>query len=119
MGKVFVGHAWAEDHHDVFIEDETGRKLAGGRLPEGVDGIARFHALLAGHVDLPERRYVAGGFHVQVLGGRHQPVAVGRQGDRAEAAEREVGVEIGERGRVVGHLPILAQAGRRRHATRT
>ena len=53
MGKVFVGHDWAEDHHDVFIEDETGRKLAGGRLPEGVDGIARFHALLAGHVDDP------------------------------------------------------------------
>jgi len=53
MGKLFVGHDWAEDHHDVFIEDETGRKLAGGRLPEGVDGIARFHALLAGHVDDP------------------------------------------------------------------
>jgi len=42
MGKVFVGHDWAEDHHDVFIEDDTGRRLAGGRLPEGVEGIGRF-----------------------------------------------------------------------------
>ena len=48
MGKVFVGHDWAEDHHDVFVEDDTGRRLAGGRLPEGVEGIARFHELVAG-----------------------------------------------------------------------
>jgi transposase len=53
MGKVFVGHDWAEDHHDVFIEDDSGRKLVGARLPEGVGGIARFHELLAGHVDDP------------------------------------------------------------------
>ena len=51
MGKVFVGPDWAEDHHDVFIEDENGRRLEGGRLSEGVDGIGRFHEMLAGHVD--------------------------------------------------------------------
>jgi hypothetical protein len=53
MARVFVGHDWAEDHHDVFIEDDTGRRLAGGRLAEGVDGIARFHELLADHVGDP------------------------------------------------------------------
>jgi transposase len=53
MGKVFVGHDWAEDHHDVFIEDDTGRRLAGGRLAEGIDGIARFHEMVADHVDDP------------------------------------------------------------------
>jgi len=53
MGKVFVGHDWAEDHHDVFVEDDTGCRLAGGRLPEGVDGIARFHELVAGRVEDP------------------------------------------------------------------
>ncbi len=53
MGKVFVGHDWAEDHHDVLIEDDTGRKLGGGRLPEGVAGIARLHEMLAGLVDDP------------------------------------------------------------------
>ncbi len=50
MAKVFVGHDWAEDHHDVFIEDDTGRKIGGGRLPDGVDGVARFHEMV-GHVD--------------------------------------------------------------------
>jgi transposase len=50
---VFVGHDWAEAHHDVFIEDETGRRLGGGRLPEGVEGVARFHALVADHVEDP------------------------------------------------------------------
>lgn len=53
MGKVFVGHDWAEAHHDVFVEDSDGRRLGGGRLPEGVEGVARFHALVAEHVDEP------------------------------------------------------------------
>jgi transposase len=59
MGKVFVGHDWAEDHHDVFIEDDTGRRLAGGRLPEGAAGVRRFHELLAGHVDDPSDVMIA------------------------------------------------------------
>ena len=50
-GKVFVGLDWAEDHHDVYIEDDTGDRLGGGRLPDGVEGVARFHELVAGHVD--------------------------------------------------------------------
>lgn len=53
MGRVFVGHDWAEAHHDVFVEDETGRRLAKARLPEGVEGAAGFHALVAEHVDDP------------------------------------------------------------------
>ena len=47
MGRVFVGHDWAEDHHDVFIEDYESRRLGGGRLPEGVEGVARLHASTA------------------------------------------------------------------------
>ena len=39
-------------HHDVELEDETGRRLARARLPEGIEGITRLHALMAGH--LPE-----------------------------------------------------------------
>jgi len=53
MVKVFVGHDWAEAHHDVHVEDEQGRQLARARLPEGVEGVARFHALLAEHVGDP------------------------------------------------------------------
>jgi len=53
VGRVFVGHDWAESHHDVFIEDGDGRRLGGGRLPEGVEGVARFHAVVAEHVEDP------------------------------------------------------------------
>jgi transposase len=47
---LFVGDDWAEDHHDVEIQDETGRKLAARRLPEGAAGIAALHELIAGHL---------------------------------------------------------------------
>jgi transposase len=46
---LFVGDDWAEDHHDVEIQDEAGRKLAARRLPEGAAGIARLHELIAVH----------------------------------------------------------------------
>jgi len=32
---IFVGVDWAEAHHDVFVQDEDGKRLAGGRLPRG------------------------------------------------------------------------------------
>ena len=43
---LFVGDDWAEDHHDVELMDEAGRRLARARLPEGVAGIARLHAMI-------------------------------------------------------------------------
>ena len=48
---LFVGDDWAEDHHDVEIQDEAGGKLAARRLPEGAAGIARLHELIAAHLD--------------------------------------------------------------------
>ena len=59
MGEVFVGDDWAEAHHDVFVEDEDGGRLGRGRLPEGVEGVARFHELVAGHVDDPAEVVIA------------------------------------------------------------
>src|SRR3954468_5864482 len=59
MAKVFVGHDWAEAHHDVFIEDADGKRLGGGRLAEGVDGVARFHELVAGYVEDPAEVVIA------------------------------------------------------------
>ena len=50
---IFVGVDWAEAHHDVFVEDEDGGRLAGGRLPEGVEGIARFHDMVGIHAEEP------------------------------------------------------------------
>jgi transposase len=59
MAKVFVGHDWAEGHHDVLVLDAEGGRLGGGRLPEGVEGVARFHALVADHVEDPAEVVVA------------------------------------------------------------
>lgn len=50
---IFTGVDWAEAHHDVHVEDEQGRRLAGGRLPDGIEGIARFHDLVAAHAEDP------------------------------------------------------------------
>ena len=49
---LFVGDDWAEDHHDVEVQDEQGRAVKAVRLPEGVDGMTWFHELVAGF--LPE-----------------------------------------------------------------
>ncbi len=59
MGKVFVGHDWAEAHHDVHVEDEEGHRLAKARLPEGVEGVARFHELVEPFVEDPSEVVIA------------------------------------------------------------
>ncbi len=55
---LFIGDDWAEDHHDIELEDEDGRRLVRARLPEGLEGITRLRALVAEHAppawaDLP------------------------------------------------------------------
>jgi transposase len=47
---LFVGDDWAEDHHDVEIQDESGRTLGKARLSEGIAGIARLHELVGSHL---------------------------------------------------------------------
>lgn len=44
---LFVGDDWAEDHHDVEVQDEHGQTLKAARLPEGVEGMSRLHELIA------------------------------------------------------------------------
>jgi len=44
---LFIGDDWAEGHHDVVAQDDAGKTLARRRLPEGADGIARFHEMVA------------------------------------------------------------------------
>ena len=44
---LFVGDDWAEDHHDIEVVDEAGRVLTRRRLPEGLEGVTRLHALIA------------------------------------------------------------------------
>jgi transposase len=48
---LFIGDDWAEAHHDIEIEDESGRVLARRRLPEGLVGITTLHELVADHLD--------------------------------------------------------------------
>jgi transposase len=48
---LFVGDDWAEDHHDVEVQDEVGRRLGKAKLGEGIAGIARLHELIAEHLD--------------------------------------------------------------------
>jgi hypothetical protein len=48
---LFVGDDWAEDHHDVEIVDSDGKRLGRARLPEGMAGITRLHALISEHLD--------------------------------------------------------------------
>jgi transposase len=43
---LFVGDDWAEDHHDIEIQDESGGRLVRRRLPEGITGIATLHQLI-------------------------------------------------------------------------
>jgi len=50
---VFLGDDWAEAHHDVHLMNEAGVRLAARRLPEGLDGIAALHVLLAEHATDP------------------------------------------------------------------
>ncbi len=50
---IFVGVDWAEAHHDVHLADQDGVRLVKARLPDGVEGIARFHELVGAHVEEP------------------------------------------------------------------
>jgi len=52
---IFVGNDWAEDHHDVHVMDEAGRRLDARRLPEGLAGIRELHELIAAHAEEPDQ----------------------------------------------------------------
>ena len=47
---LFIGDDWAEAHHDIEIVEESGQRLVKRRLPEGIDGLAALHALVAVHL---------------------------------------------------------------------
>ena len=48
---LFLGDDWAEAHHDIEIEDDSGRVVARKRLAEGMAGITALHELVAEHLD--------------------------------------------------------------------
>jgi transposase len=89
---IFIGDDWAEDHHDVFVMDEAGRRLGSRRLPEGLAGIRQVHELIAEHAEEPDQVVVgietdrglwvealaAAGYQVFAI----NPLAVSRYRDR-------------------------------------
>lgn len=50
---LFVGDDWAEDHHDLYLMNEAGKKLAAQRFPEGLAGMRLLHDLIATHAQEP------------------------------------------------------------------
>ena len=93
---VFLGDDWAEAHHDVHLMNEAGDRLAAKRLPEGLDGIAALHGLVAEHADDPEgvivgieterglwvQALIAAGYQVYAI----NPLSVSRYRDRHNVA---------------------------------
>ncbi|WP_142459870.1 IS110 family RNA-guided transposase [Geodermatophilus aquaeductus] len=47
---LFLGNDWAEAHHDIELVDDSGRRLARRRLPEGVEGLPALHSLIVDHL---------------------------------------------------------------------
>jgi transposase len=62
---LFVGDDWAEEHHDIELMDESGRVLGRAKLPEGVVGIARLHAMIGEHVGDDEEPTVVVGIETE------------------------------------------------------
>lgn len=93
---VFVGDDWAETHHDVHLMGNNGERLAARRLPEGLAGIAAFHALVAEHATDPSevvigietqrglwvQALIAAGYQVYAI----NPLSVSRYRDRHNLA---------------------------------
>jgi transposase len=89
---IFVGIDWSERHHDVCVADLEGTQLAGGRVPEGIGGVAQLHAMLADHAEEAEEvtvgieidrgllvgALVAAGYRVYAI----NPMSVDRYRDR-------------------------------------
>ncbi len=93
---IFVGDDWAETHHDVHLMNDTGDKLGAKRLPEGLQGIAALHELLAAHANDPSEVIIgieterglwvqamtAAGYQVYAI----NPLSVSRYRDRHSLA---------------------------------
>jgi transposase len=93
---IFVGDDWAEDHHDVYVMDAKGARLAAQRLPEGLTGIRALHELIAGHAVEPSDVVIGietdRGLWVQALGAAGyqvfavNPLAVARYRERHQVS---------------------------------
>ncbi len=93
---IYVGVDWAEAHHDACVMDEAGTVLAKARVPDGVEGLARLHGMVAAHAEEPEEvvvgietdrgllvgALVASGYRVYAI----NPMAASRYRDRHQVS---------------------------------
>ena len=91
---IFVGIDWSERHHDVCVVDVEGTVRGKVRVPDGIQGVAQLHEVLAAHAEDPEEvivgietdrgllvgALVAAGYHVFAI----NPLS-GRAGARPPA----------------------------------
>lgn len=119
---IFVGIDWSETHHDVCVMDVGGRVLSRGRVPEGVEGAARLHEMVATHAADPSEvavgieidrgllvgTLVAAGYAVHAV----NPLSVDRYRDRhrVSGAKSDPGVRPGP-GRSGPNRPAPAPEG--------
>jgi len=91
---IFVGVDWAEAHHDACVLDEAGEVMGRARVPDGVEGVAKLHALIGDHAEDPAQvvvgieieidrgllvgALVAAGYQLYAI----NPLAVSRYRDR-------------------------------------
>jgi transposase len=89
---IFVGIDWSETHHDACILDVDGQVVGKGRVPEGVDGAAKLHEMVAAYAEDPSQvvvgieldrgllvgALVAAGYAVHAI----NPLSVDRYRDR-------------------------------------
>jgi len=50
---IFLGDDWAEAHHDIYICDEAGTRLASRRFPEGIAGVTALHEVASSLAESP------------------------------------------------------------------
>ena len=95
---IFVGNDWSEGHHVVYLMDEEGTRLGFARLPEGLEGVAKLHEMVAEHtsdaaevvVGIETDRglwvgaLIGAGYRVYAI----NPMAVSRYRDRHRQARR-------------------------------
>jgi transposase/transposase IS116/IS110/IS902 family protein len=89
---LFVGDDWAEDHHDLYLMNDSGEKLASRRLSEGLAGMRLLHDLVAAYAEEPAQVIIGietdRGLWVDALTGAGyqvyavNPLAVARYRDR-------------------------------------
>jgi transposase len=128
---IFVGNDWAEDHHDVYVMDADGARLAALRLPEGLTGIRALHEVIAGHAVEPGEVVIGietdRGLWVQALGAAGyqvfavNPLAVARyrerhqvSGAKSNAGDAKVLADLVRTDRhTTGYWPVTASKSRR------